>query len=96
MRTVLFRVPPLDFTILAAAAGVIAAVCLAACLLPSHRAARISPTEALAEGAEITSRQSGDCRCPHELSFDPESRLRLPPIASLKSPSRGGCPTLGF
>jgi predicted permease len=51
MRTVLFRVPPLDFTILAAAAGVIAAVCLAACLLPSHRAARISPTEALAEGA---------------------------------------------
>lgn len=49
MQTVLFHVPALDVTILTGAAGVIGAVSLAACLLPSHRAARISPMEALAE-----------------------------------------------
>lgn len=49
MRTVLFHVPPLSLTILAGAAGVIGVVCLAACLLPSQRAARISPIQALAE-----------------------------------------------
>jgi ABC-type antimicrobial peptide transport system permease subunit len=49
MRTVLFHIPPLSLTILAAAACVIAVVGLAACLVPSQRAARISPTEALAE-----------------------------------------------
>ena len=48
MRSLLFQVPPLDFAVLAAAACVTAAVCLAACLLPSQRAARISPMEALA------------------------------------------------
>jgi predicted permease len=49
MRSVLFHVPPLDLTILAGAACVTGVVCLAACVLPSERAARISPMEALAE-----------------------------------------------
>jgi predicted permease len=49
MRSLLFQVPPLNVAILAAAACVTAVVCLAACLLPSQRAAQISPMEALAE-----------------------------------------------
>jgi len=49
MRSLLFQVPPLNFAVLAAAACVTAVVCLAACLLPSQRAAQISPMEALAE-----------------------------------------------
>ena len=49
MQTLLFHVPALSFSILAAAAGVMGVVSLVACLLPSHRAARISPMEALAE-----------------------------------------------
>ncbi len=49
MRSLLFRVPPLNVAVLAATACVTAAVCLAACLLPSQRAAQISPMEALAE-----------------------------------------------
>jgi ABC-type antimicrobial peptide transport system permease subunit len=49
MRTVLFHVPPLNLAILAGAACVTGVVCLAACLLPSERAARISPMEALTE-----------------------------------------------
>jgi putative ABC transport system permease protein len=49
MRAVLFHVPSLDLPILAGAACVTAIVCLAACLLPSQRAARISPIEILAE-----------------------------------------------
>jgi predicted permease len=49
MRSVLFHVLPLDLTILAGAACVTGVVCLAACVLPSERAARISPMEALAE-----------------------------------------------
>jgi predicted permease len=49
MRSLLFEVPPLNVAVLAAAACVTAAVCLAACLLPSQRAAQISPMEALAE-----------------------------------------------
>jgi predicted permease len=49
MRTVLFHVPPLDLAILAGTACLMTVVCLAACLLPSQRAARISPMEALAE-----------------------------------------------
>ena len=49
MRTILFHVPPLSVSIMAASASVIALVCLAACLLPSQRAARISPIDALAE-----------------------------------------------
>lgn len=49
MRTLLFQVPPLPVGTFAAAAGVIAVVSLVACLLPSRRAARISPMEALAD-----------------------------------------------
>jgi ABC-type lipoprotein release transport system permease subunit len=49
MRSLLFQVPPLNVAVLAAAACVTSAVCLAACLLPSQRAAGISPMETLAE-----------------------------------------------
>jgi ABC-type antimicrobial peptide transport system permease subunit len=49
MRTVLFHVPPLNLSILVGAACVTGTVCLAACLLPSQRAARISPMETLTE-----------------------------------------------
>jgi len=49
MQAVLFHVPALNLAILAGAAGVTGVVCLAACLLPSQRAARISPMEALTE-----------------------------------------------
>jgi len=48
MRTLLFQVPPFHLAIFAAAAGVLGMVSLGACLLPSRRAARISPVEALA------------------------------------------------
>src|SRR5712671_3570055 len=47
MRTLLFQVPPLNVAVLAAAACVTVAVCLAACLVPSQRAAKVSPMEAL-------------------------------------------------
>jgi len=49
MRTLLFQVPPLHVATFAAAAGVIGVVSLIACLLPAHRAALISPMEALAD-----------------------------------------------
>jgi predicted permease len=49
MQAVLFHVPALNLAILVGAAGVTGVVCLAACLLPSQRAARISPMEALTE-----------------------------------------------
>ncbi len=49
MRTLLFQVPPLHVATLASAAGIIGAVSLVACLLPSQRATRISPVEALAD-----------------------------------------------
>jgi hypothetical protein len=49
MQTLLFQVSPLHLATLAGAVGIIAAVSLIACLLPSHRATRISPVEALAE-----------------------------------------------
>ncbi len=49
LRTLLFQVQPLHPGILAGAAGVIAVVSLIACLVPSHRAARISPVDALAD-----------------------------------------------
>jgi ABC-type antimicrobial peptide transport system permease subunit len=48
MQAVLFHVPALDLSILAGAVCVMGLVSLAACLLPSQRAARISPMEALA------------------------------------------------
>ncbi len=49
MRSLLFQVPPLSVAVLAAAACVTTVVCLAACLVPSQRAAQISPLAALAE-----------------------------------------------
>src|ERR1700732_4909221 len=49
MQAVLFHVPALNLAILAGAAFVMGVVSLVACLLPSQRAARISPMEALAE-----------------------------------------------
>jgi predicted permease len=49
MQAVLFHVPALNPAILAGTACVMGLVSLVACLLPSQRAARISPMEALAE-----------------------------------------------
>jgi predicted permease len=49
MQAVLFHVPALNLSILAGAVCVMGVVSLVACLLPSQRAARISPMEALAE-----------------------------------------------
>jgi len=49
MQAVLFHVPALDLATLAGTAGILAAVSLFAGLLPSHRAARISPLEVLTE-----------------------------------------------
>jgi len=49
MQAILFQVPPLHLATLAATTAIMGMVSLAACLLPSHRAARISPMEALAE-----------------------------------------------
>jgi ABC-type antimicrobial peptide transport system permease subunit len=46
---VLFHVPALSLPILAGAVGVLGVVALAACLLPSQRAARMSPMETLAD-----------------------------------------------
>ena len=49
MKSVLFHVPSVDFAILAGAGSAIGLVALIACLLPSYRAAQISPMEALAQ-----------------------------------------------
>ena len=49
MQTVLFHVPAFDLAVLGGAVGVMGLVSLVACLLPSWRAARISPVEALGE-----------------------------------------------
>jgi ABC-type antimicrobial peptide transport system permease subunit len=49
MQTILYHVPALNLATLAGAVGMMGIVSLAACLLPSHRAARMSPMEALAE-----------------------------------------------
>jgi predicted permease len=49
MQAVLFRVPAFNLAILAGAVFVMGLVSLVACLLPSQRAARISPMETLAE-----------------------------------------------
>jgi predicted permease len=49
MQSVLFRVPSFDPEILSGAAIVMALVSIAACLVPSYRAARTSPVEALRE-----------------------------------------------
>jgi predicted permease len=47
MRALLFEVPPTDVRVFAAAALVTGGVALVACLIPSRRAARVSPIEAL-------------------------------------------------
>jgi ABC-type antimicrobial peptide transport system permease subunit len=47
MEAFLFQVPALHMTTLAATAIVLGTVSVAACLVPSHRAARISPLEAM-------------------------------------------------
>jgi ABC-type antimicrobial peptide transport system permease subunit len=49
MQAVLFHVPAFNLKILVGAVFVMGLVSLLACLLPSQRAARISPMEALAE-----------------------------------------------
>lgn len=49
MRSLLFQVPPHHIATFAAAAGVIGVVSLLACFIPSHRAARISPMEAITD-----------------------------------------------
>jgi putative ABC transport system permease protein len=49
MQAVLFHVPALNPAILIGAVCVMGLVSLVACLLPSQRAALISPMEALAE-----------------------------------------------
>jgi ABC-type antimicrobial peptide transport system permease subunit len=49
MQAVLFQVPALNVATLAGTAAILIAVSLAASLVPSDRAARISPMEALAE-----------------------------------------------
>jgi predicted permease len=49
MQSVLYHVSPLNLAILAGATCVTAVVCLAACLLPSQRATRISPIQALTD-----------------------------------------------
>jgi predicted permease len=49
MGSLLFGVPPVHVPTLAAAAAIVFAVTIAACLVPSVRAARVSPMEALNE-----------------------------------------------
>ncbi|MGC4055904.1 MAG: ABC transporter permease [Paludibaculum sp.] len=49
MRALLFHVPPVHLATLASAIALIGLVALGACLIPSCRAARISPMEALAD-----------------------------------------------
>jgi len=49
LQSILFRVPAFDAATLGVTAAILGAVSMSACLLPSARAARISPKEALAE-----------------------------------------------
>jgi len=50
MQTALFHVAPLSGPVLLDAAAVVAAVSLAARLIPAHRASRIAPSEVLSAG----------------------------------------------
>lgn len=50
LQAILFDVPPLHAMTLAGTASLLCLVSLVACLLPSHRAARTSPLQALNEG----------------------------------------------
>jgi predicted permease len=49
MQTLLFQVSALNATVLTGAVCILGVVSVVACLLPSHRAARISPLEALSD-----------------------------------------------
>jgi putative ABC transport system permease protein len=49
LQTMLFQVPALHLPTVASTAGLLFAIILAACLIPSRRAARTSPLEALTE-----------------------------------------------
>lgn len=49
MQSILFDVPPLHIATLVGTAAIMSVVSLIACLVPSHRAARISPMEALGD-----------------------------------------------
>jgi len=49
MSALLFRVDPVNWPVLGATTVVLGVVCLAACFVPSWRAARISPAESLAD-----------------------------------------------
>jgi ABC-type lipoprotein release transport system permease subunit len=49
MGNLLFHVPPFHVATLGGTACIIGLVSLVACLVPAHQAARISPTEALAD-----------------------------------------------
>ena len=49
MQALLFGVPTFDPTVVTIAAALLAVVCLAACVVPAARAARVSPVETLAE-----------------------------------------------
>lgn len=49
MQTVLYQVPPFHWTTVGTVMAVMTVAALAACLVPSYRASRVSPGEALAE-----------------------------------------------
>jgi ABC-type antimicrobial peptide transport system permease subunit len=49
MRNLLFHVSPFHMATIAGAVCIIGVVSLIACLVPSHRAARVSPMQALAD-----------------------------------------------
>ena len=49
MRTILFHVPAFSPLALGGAAGILALISLAACLLPAHRATHISPVQVLTD-----------------------------------------------
>jgi ABC-type antimicrobial peptide transport system permease subunit len=49
IQALLFHVPALHVATLGGATGIVTVICLAACLVPSHCAARVSPMEALTE-----------------------------------------------
>jgi hypothetical protein len=57
MQAMLFRVPAFNLGILAGALCIMTLVSLAACSLPSQRAARISPMETLGRGVESPSKR---------------------------------------
>ncbi len=49
LQSVLYHVGAFETAELAAAAAIVAAACLGACVMPARRAARMSPVQALAD-----------------------------------------------